>query len=212
MPGVLPMERSDQSSLRERNKARARTEIANVALALFSERGFEAVTVDDVVAAVGVSRRTFFRYFESKEDALLADYPMLLERLREALLEDVADRPVLDAIRDGLHRVGDFYEERREAVLARSRVIKDAGGPAARNLEMLSHWEAAIAEVVAKGMGAGATDLVPRTVAATVVGAFRAALSQWVRAGGVGDLHELIDQTLDVIEHGLRAAVSPAPL
>src|SRR3974390_889971 len=111
-------------TLRERNKARARAEIADAALRLFFDRGFEGVTVDEIVSAAGVSRRTFFRYFETKEDALLADYPELNARLSEALEVTTPDH-AMDAIRAGLHGMADWYIERSDAVLARSKVIRD---------------------------------------------------------------------------------------
>jgi hypothetical protein len=115
---------------------------------------------------------------------------------------------VLEIIRAALHEVAQWYEERREAVLARSDVIRGASSPAARNLELLSQWESVVAQAVAMKMGAEANSLVPRTVSATVVAAFRAALSQWVRGAGADDLHELIDQSFDMIEHGLASAVA----
>src|SRR5579859_7173550 len=100
-------------NLRERNKARARAEIASASLRLFGERGFQGVTVDDIVTEAGVSRRTFFRYFETKEDALLADYPELIIRLTDRLGQSVLDHP-LEAIREGLHHLADWYVERSE--------------------------------------------------------------------------------------------------
>jgi AcrR family transcriptional regulator len=196
--------------LRERNKARARAEIADAALRLFFDRGFEGVTVDEIVSAAGVSRRTFFRYFETKEDALLADYPELNARLTEALRTSGPDN-AMQAIRTGLHGMADWYSERSEAVLARSRVIRDTSiSVAARNLEFLSQWEPCLAQAVASQVGAGAGDLLPRTAAAMIVGAFRAALTQWVRSSGDQDLHALTDQALDLIEDGLHSALSPA--
>ena len=195
--------------LRERNKARARAEIADAALRLFFDRGFEGVTVDEIVSAAGVSRRTFFRYFETKEDALLADYPELNARLTEAL-EAAGPDNALQAIRAGLHGMADWYIERSEAVLARSKVIRDTSiSVAARNLEFLSQWEPGLAQAVASQVGAGAGDLLPRTAAAMIVGAFRAALTQWVRSSGGQDLHALTDQALDLIEDGLHSALSP---
>ena len=192
-------------NLRERNKARARLEIAGAALALFAERGFQNVTVDDIVSAAGVSRRTFFRYFDTKEDALLADYPQLSDRLRQAFDSHPDDVPVLDGIRQALHAVADWYLERRDAVLARSDVIRGSSTPAARNLELLTQWEAVVAQVVAAKLGEEATGLVARTVSATVIASFRAALSQWVRTGGGDDLHALVDTALDLVEHGIGA-------
>jgi AcrR family transcriptional regulator len=189
-------------SLRERNKARARSEIAAAALRLFADRGFEGVTVDEIVAAAGVSRRTFFRYFETKEDALLADYPELNIRLSETLGTTGGEEP-LEAVRAGLHRLADWYVERSEAVLERSRVIRDALHLAARNLEFLSQWERTIASTVAGPLDEDPGSLVPRTAAAAIVGAFRSALTQWVRSSCSEDLHALTDRALDVVWHGV---------
>jgi AcrR family transcriptional regulator len=199
-------------TLRERNKARARAEIADAALRLFFDRGFEGVTVDEIVRAAGVSRRTFFRYFETKEDALLADYPELNARL-SAALEAAEPDNAMGAIRVALHGMADWYIERSEAVLARSKVIRDTSmNVAARNLEFLTQWERGVARAVANQVGADASDLLPRTAAAMIVGAFRAALTQWVRSSCEQDLHALTDQGLDLIEHGLQPNLSrPGP-
>ena len=195
-------------TLRERNKARARAEIADAALRLFFDRGFEGVTVEEIVSAAGVSRRTFFRYFETKEDALLADYPELNARLSESLDATEPDN-AMGAIRAGLHAMADWYIERSEAVLARSDVIRDTStNVAGRNLEFLTQWEGGVAHAVANQVGAGAGDLLPRAAAAMIVGAFRAALTQWVRSSCREDLHALIDHVLDLVEHGLQ----PVPL
>jgi AcrR family transcriptional regulator len=197
----------DNPSLRDRNKARARAEIAGAALRLFGERGFEGVTVDEIVAAAGVSRRTFFRYFETKEEALLADYPELSIRLSESLDRCGADHP-LDGVRAGLHRLADYYEERSEAVLERSRVIRDAMHLAARNLEFLAQWERAIASTVATHIDADSGGLLARTAGAAAVGAFRAALTEWVRSSCTDDLHALTDRAFDLVCHGLEAEIS----
>jgi AcrR family transcriptional regulator len=195
-------------SLRERNKARARAEIAGAALRLFFDRGFEGVTVDEIVSAAGVSRRTFFRYFETKEDALLADYPELNARLSQALEATGSDN-AMDAIRAALHEMADWYIERSDAVLARSKVIRDTSmNVAARNLEFLTQWERGVAHAVANHVGADAGDLLPRTAAALIVAAFRAALTQWVRSSCGEDLHALTDQALDLTEHGIQPLLS----
>ena len=195
-------------TLRERNKARARAEIADAALRLFYDRGFEGVTVDEIVGAAGVSRRTFFRYFETKEDALLADYPELNDRLTEAL-HGTQGHDSIEAIRAGMHQMAEWYIERSVAVLARSKVIRETAiSLGARNLEFLTQWERSVAGAIADQIGSDPGDLLPRTSAAMVVAAFRAALTQWVRSSCGDDLHSLIDQALDLIEHGLETALA----
>src|SRR5690606_34331407 len=85
--------------LRARNRDRNRAEVAAVALDLFDRRGFDEVTVDEIAEAAGISRRTFFRYFESKEDAALPAEEERLETLCELLAARPPDEPVLAAIR-----------------------------------------------------------------------------------------------------------------
>src|SRR6218665_1744203 len=73
----------------DRQRSALRAEIVQTARAMFIERGFDATTVDDIAAAVGISRRSFFRYFGTKEDVLLTD----LAGRGEAIAASLADRP-----------------------------------------------------------------------------------------------------------------------
>ena len=76
---------------RERKKARTRETLAEVSLELFLERGFEATTADDIAAASGISRRTFFRYFPTKEAAFFAPEEDDRRTCRRMVAEPVRD-------------------------------------------------------------------------------------------------------------------------
>lgn len=85
---------------RDRAKARMHRELRENALALFAQRGFDAVSVDDIVAATEVSQRTFFRYFPTKEDVALD----VFEELAGAFVDRLHDCPPelgpFDALRE----------------------------------------------------------------------------------------------------------------
>ena len=76
---------SDSASLWERSRQAAYAEITAVAMRLFLEQGFEQTTIDQIAATAGISRRSFFRYFGTKEDVVLGDLARDGERVREAL-------------------------------------------------------------------------------------------------------------------------------
>src|SRR5918992_6107840 len=82
-----------------RPRTTSRDEVQRVALALFAERGFEATTLDDIAAALGVSRRTLFRYYPSKNDIVWAEFSAHLAGLRERLAGASPDEPLMDVLR-----------------------------------------------------------------------------------------------------------------
>src|SRR5438093_13121949 len=110
--------------LRERHRRRTAADLEEAALRLFTERGFDAVTVDDIAAEADVSRRTFFRYFASKEDVLLADHFVQLARLREAMAARPPDEPILTALRNALLSMTGDFEDRKEKVILRGRIMR----------------------------------------------------------------------------------------
>src|SRR5947199_10349596 len=132
--------------LRERRKKLTAAELEAAALRLFGERGFDAVTVDDIAAEADVSRRTFFRYFASKEDVLLADHFVQLARLRAAIAARPADRPVLTALRNALLSMTTNFEERREMVILRGRLMRETPSLQARSLVHQEEGEGAMQE------------------------------------------------------------------
>ncbi|MGI8756023.1 MAG: TetR family transcriptional regulator, partial [Acidimicrobiales bacterium] len=73
-----------------------RTELAAIAFALFNQQGFEVTTVDDIARAAGISRRTFFRYYASKNDAVWGDFDGLLQAMERWLAETPDDRPLME--------------------------------------------------------------------------------------------------------------------
>lgn len=93
------------AGLREQKKQQTRRDLAAAALTLFSEHGYAATTVADIAAGAGVSTRTFFAYFASKEDVLFADTDERLELMRAVLGELPAGTTpigVFEAIVDGI--------------------------------------------------------------------------------------------------------------
>ncbi|WNM32509.1 TetR family transcriptional regulator [Streptomyces sp. Li-HN-5-11] len=93
-----PHDSSPASGLRERKKDQTRRQLRGCAARLFAERGFADTTVADIAACANVSTRTFFRYFDSKEDLLLPDGVELFAAVEDALARRPVDEPPLDAV------------------------------------------------------------------------------------------------------------------
>jgi AcrR family transcriptional regulator len=109
--------------VRQEKKDRVRRELGRAAVRLFLERGFDGATVEDVVGEAGVSRRTFFRYFPSKEAAFFADHDERLARFRALLAAREAEGTWV-AVREGLLAIAVSYQEDRAAALAWRRVMR----------------------------------------------------------------------------------------
>jgi AcrR family transcriptional regulator len=109
---VSSVSRQSPMSLRERKKQQTRTAIADAATALFARHGFDAVTVDDVAQAAGVSRQTVFNYYSTKEEMLFDRDHAVLEALLAAIRDRGDRRSLVDVFR--AHTIG-FWERLRAA-------------------------------------------------------------------------------------------------
>jgi AcrR family transcriptional regulator len=191
--------------LRERRKRLTAAELEASALRLFSERGFDSVTVDDIAVEADVSRRTFFRYFASKEDVLLADHFVQLARLREAMAARPPDEPILTALRNAILSMTGDFEDRKEMVILRGRIMRNTPSLQARSLVHQRAWEDAMQEMVAQRLAVDPNvDLRPGVVAATALAAMRVAFTNWLVAGAVGDLIAMTAEALDLLDGGLQ--------
>jgi len=195
--------------LRERKKLRTEHDLQEAALTLAIERGFDNVTIDDIAAAVDVSKTTFYRYFDSKEDALLGNPGEKVERMKAALATRPRDEPALVALRHVSLSFINSYELDRERTLARGRVIRETPSLRARNLEHQAMWEAVLAEFVATRIGDGPdVELKSRIVAAIVVATLRATIEYWRDHDGTDDLGQLMDLALTMLAEK-RSALGP---
>jgi AcrR family transcriptional regulator len=196
--------------LRERHRRRTAADLEEAALTLFTEKGFDAVTIDDIAASADVSRRTFFRYFASKEDVILSDHPRRLGELRAELDRRPADEPALTALRHAIISLAGSFEEQREHLLRRFELIKETPALEARSLCLQRNWETGVTEMLADRMGVNpAEDLRPGVVAATTMAAMRVATANWLAGGGHDDLPAIVAASLDLLDGGLQAAATP---
>src|SRR3954470_9308752 len=111
--------------LRARARLAMRTEIAETAFALFLARGFERTTVDEIAEAAGLSRRSFFRYFPSKEDAVFGLLYDLGEELAAAVAARPATEPPWTALRAACAVMLTPMLSRSDEALALLRLIND---------------------------------------------------------------------------------------
>jgi AcrR family transcriptional regulator len=171
---------------------------------LFAARGFDTVTVDEIAAAAGMSARTFFRYFASKEDVVLQYQRRLDERLIETVRNRPADEGPVTALRNSYLATSTVPPGDREAVAVRSRVTHDA-----RTLRGRSHAEQTakdgrLVAAVAERMGVDPmTDERPHVISVAMAAVASAAWEAWLNDGHEDDPADTIAAALALVEQGL---------
>lgn len=177
--------------------------ITDVAIDLFTARGFAEVSVDDVAAAAGISRRTLFRYYASKNAIPWGDFDTHLARLRE-LLDNVESRvPLGDALRTALLAFNTFDESETARHRQRMRVILQTAELQAYSMTMYAGWREVIAGFVARRCECKTTDLAPQTVAWMMLGVALSAYEHWLGDESV-PLPVALGNAFDVVGAGLN--------
>jgi AcrR family transcriptional regulator len=141
------------SSLQRRKRELVRGEISRVAWDLFAAEGYEATTVDEIARAVGVSRRTFFRYFASKEHVLVETSDSLAEELLAAFSRRPAREPPLVAIHRALRPVVEARLADADQARAIIRLLRESRTLRRAMLERHARMEERLAAILATRLG-----------------------------------------------------------
>jgi len=185
--------------LREQKKQKTQRDLQRAALDLVAARGFDNVTIDDIAAAADVSKTTFYRYFTTKEDALLGNRAEKLEYLRIALTAQPPDAAPLEAVRAAVRDVAQRYQHDRRQMLALAKITRVTPSLAARTLEHDAASEDLLREYFARRDPDGAASLRPWVRAAHVVATLRAARDYWLTRGAAVVLPDVVDDALGIL-------------
>lgn len=191
-------------TLAERKRRLVSDELTESALQLLALKGYDAVTIDEIVATAGVSRRTFFRYFASKEDVVV----QFLADMGAGMRAELADRPggerpsaaLLHAVRVPLAACSDHSDRALRVV----QLILGTPALLARFLERQAQWRDELAAELGDRTGLDpGTELYPRLAAGMALNAFDAVLQRWSASDGTEDPADLLDRAFEVISPAL---------
>jgi mycofactocin system transcriptional regulator len=185
-----------------RPPATSREELERVAMLLFSERGFDATTVDDIATAAGIGRRTFFRYFGSKNDVVWGRFAEGLADFRASLAATPADVPLAEALRHAIVAFNALDPEQAPVHRQRMSLILTVSSLQAHSTLMYAEWRTVVAEFVAIRTAAEPDDLLPRLAGHVMLGAAVSAYEHWL-ADEQSDLAQLLDQTVTLASRSL---------
>ena len=183
---------------------RVRQDLAAAAMELFSTQGYEATTVDDIATAAGVARRTFFRHFKSKEEAIFPDHDATLERCAEILAAaDPREHP-LDTVCRAIKEVMRMYADAPEISVKRYRLTREVPALREREIATVGRYQKLFTSYLLGHFDENAhcngdDPLLAEVAATAVVAAHNHVLRRWLRAGGEGDVEAQLDHAFAVI-------------
>ncbi|MFJ2717060.1 TetR/AcrR family transcriptional regulator [Streptomyces sp. 6-11-2] len=188
--------------LRERKKLKTRQAIRTATYALIEEQGYDATTIEQIADRAEVSPSTVFRYFPTKEDIVLTD------EYDEIMLEELRARPVdepwMDSLRHVMHKALALgMTDEPEVSRLRARLGVEVPAVRARMMESMSEAGLLIRQAIAARTGLDQDSLEVRVFAMSLMGGLMEVSLYWAENGCNGELSDLMDQAMDVLEHGL---------
>jgi len=189
---------------RERRKRETLERIAQRGLELFIENGYEGTTLEAIATASGISRRTFFYYFKSKEDVLLAhDSGRITEALSKAIRAQSTNQRPIDAARNALIFLADNFHTENSIVV--DRLLRSTEALRFRKDASLLRLEHTLAEAFYELWPAPSLRSLLRADAMIAIGALRLALEQWREEDGAIPLSRHLKYWFDVLSEPIRS-------
>ncbi|MFD8649108.1 TetR family transcriptional regulator [Streptomyces mirabilis] len=176
--------------------------LADTALELFDTAGFDKVTVADIVAAAGISQRSFFRYFSNKEDVVFGDRIPTAEEVRDELRRHLGGSPAWDALRATFQAAAHQMDADSGRWKRATRVICHTPGLRARYLEKHLAWTEAVVPEIASRIDPDRPDaeLKAQTMLNTALGCFDVAIMRWADSGTDQSLAALVDEVFGFVQ------------
>jgi AcrR family transcriptional regulator len=191
-------------SLQAAKQETVRSTIAEHAIPLFCERGYDRTTIDDLARAAGIGRRTFFRYFDTKDDVVLWRFDMFARHAVTLLRERPAREPALTALEHALTEASEFYNQQPEQTVRILRLTEETPSLYAQQLLQQDRWKGWFADVLRERGKFGEGSVQPEIAAAAGFEAMAIAVRRWVDAPAVG-----LSQQISRCFAALRKVVSP---
>jgi AcrR family transcriptional regulator len=184
----------------ETRKPSMREELVSAAFDLFTESGYDATTIDDIVRRAGVGRRSFFRYFPTKEEVVFPDHERALTEMVDYLTQGATDPDPVGRACGAARLVVRMYAENAEFSVRRYALTRSVPALKAHEISVVWRYERALASYLERRF-ATLADGGARAyaVAASVVAAHNYGLRAWLRSGGRGDAVAAVDQALDLV-------------
>ncbi|HZT65958.1 MAG TPA: TetR family transcriptional regulator [Acidimicrobiales bacterium] len=187
-----------RGGLRERKKQMTREAIEAAALDLFERQGFDHTTVDEIAAEAGISPRTFFRYYESKENVVLPDPRQRAEVANEALRAQPPGPPQA-RLAAAMSHFARWIEEHDERAAARARIVRGHAALVSRSLLHSSMAQDSLAVVLAETEGRPTPELRHRVLATTAVGVVVSATRHWRDEGQEAPLSDVVTRAFETL-------------
>lgn len=178
------MSRSDAAPNRPASRGRpvatTHAEIEQAAFRLFADRGFDATTLDDIAREVGVSRRTLFRYFDSKNDIPWGQFDQTLAHFRGLLDDMPVELPLGEAVFRGVVAFNEFPDDAQPPHRDRMRLILGTPTLQAHSVLRYGQWRAVISEYVARRAGVDEAAVLPQTIGHVSLALALTAYERWL--------------------------------
>lgn len=190
-----------------RRPSTTKDRISEVGLTLFATRGFDDTSIDDIADAAGIARRTFFRYFPSKNALPWGDFDVHLGQMRRDLLEIPIGTPLADALTTALVDFNTVPDEQRRMHRTRMKLILTVPALQGYSMVMYEDWRRVVAQFVSGRTGIPANEHGPRTIAWLMLGIAISAYEQWLADEDSRRLHDLIAAGARALHEGVDGLV-----
>ncbi len=182
----------------------SRSRISAVAIDIFTERGFDQTSVDEIADAAGIARRTLFRYYPSKNAIPWGDFDSHLQDMRDLLATIPSETPIAEALQQALVSFNEVPPDDLDSHRRRMALLLGVPALQAHSMLMYAEWRQVIAEFCATRLGLDRDDHLPQTIGWLCLGTALAAYDQWLGHDDA-DLRALIVAGSRTLAQGLAS-------